>query len=250
MATPSDGVPSYVPPAYVEWVKQAAAATGLSVGVVAAQIELESGFNPKATSPTGAQGIAQFEPGTWKSYGHGSAYDPNNALPAYIGLMKDLLKQFGGDVSKALAAYNAGPGNIAAGAGYARRILGNAGKGGTTVGPGTGTAPGGAGGGTAPAAPSASVSSIAGAVEAELGAMSPGTGLGGFLGGLISTPSTIWTDLISPVLALVPHVFAIATDLLKALEWLINPVSWVRIGAAIVGSVLLFLGIHQITAAA
>ena len=90
---------------------------------------MESGFNPRATSPTGAQGIAQFEPGTWKSQGiPGSPYDPNAALQGYVKLMGSLLNQYGGNVKNALAAYNAGPGNLPGGMGYANSILSNAGS--------------------------------------------------------------------------------------------------------------------------
>lgn len=120
-------VPAYVPKGYRSWVSTASQQTGLSSSIVAAQINMESGFDPNATSPTGAEGIAQFEPGTWKSYGKGSAYDPNKALPAYIKMMNTLLAQYNGNVRDALAAYNAGSGNLSAGYGYADAILAKAG---------------------------------------------------------------------------------------------------------------------------
>jgi hypothetical protein len=122
-----------VPPAYRGWVNTAAKGTGLPSSVVAAQINTESRFNPKATSPVGAQGIAQFMPGTWKGQGiAGSPYDPNAALQGYVKLMGSLLNQFGGNVRNALAAYNAGPGNLRAGYGYADKILSAAGDGAPT----------------------------------------------------------------------------------------------------------------------
>lgn len=111
------------------WVNAAAKGTGLPPGVVAAQINMESGFNDRATSPVGAQGRAQFMPGTWKGLGiPGSPYDPNAALQGYVKYMGGLLHQFGGNVRNALAAYNAGPGNIQAGMGYANTILSHAGS--------------------------------------------------------------------------------------------------------------------------
>lgn len=126
-----------VPPQYVSYVNQAAAATGLPASVVAAQINNESGFNPNAVSPAGAQGIAQFEPGTFSSYGSGSPFNASDSFKAYSNYMKALLKQFGGNIQNALAAYNAGPGNIGAGMGYARTILSNAGvSSGARAGPG------------------------------------------------------------------------------------------------------------------
>jgi hypothetical protein len=260
----ANSLPSYVPAAYQQWVLQAAAGTGLPASVVAAQIEHESGFNPRATSPVGAQGIAQFMPGTYAAVGgQGSAYNPSNALPAYITLMRQLLTQFHGNTSQALAAYNAGPGNLKAGAGYARTVLQNAGQsptlqagatGGTTGGavstdPAAADAAGaagaaGAGGGNA--APSV----IADSVEAAIGAMIPGVPLGQWFGGIIRSADNMWTDLISPTLAIVPAVLLFLTNALKMMEWIINPMNWVRVIAAIVGTVLLILGIRQVTAAA
>jgi len=120
-----------VPSAYRGWVSSAARGTGLPASVVAAQINMESGFNPRAVSPAGAQGIAQFMPGTWASNAPrgSSPFDPNASLSAYTKLMGALLSQFGGNVRNALAAYNAGPGNLKAGYGYADAILSGAGAG-------------------------------------------------------------------------------------------------------------------------
>jgi hypothetical protein len=112
-----------VPGQYVQDVMRAARDTGLPPAVVAAQIDYESGFNPHAVSSTGAEGIAQFEPGTWPSYGRGSPFNPSAAFAAYGNFMRVLLAQEHGSVRNALAAYNAGPGNVAAGYGYADHIL-------------------------------------------------------------------------------------------------------------------------------
>lgn len=122
------GVPSIVPAQYVADVQQASSVTGLPIGVVAWQIQDESGFRPDVTSPTGAQGIAQFEPSTWATWGKGSPFNPKDAFAAYDRFMSSLLKQEGGNVFKALEAYNAGPGNLPAGAGYAANILRQAGE--------------------------------------------------------------------------------------------------------------------------
>lgn len=122
-------IPSIVPQQYLGDVANASAVTGLPASVVAWQIEDESSYNPNAVSPTGAQGIAQFEPGTWASYGQGSPFDPTNAFAAYDKLMSQLLHDEGGSIFNALAAYNAGEGNLSAGAGYASQILSQAGQG-------------------------------------------------------------------------------------------------------------------------
>jgi len=154
-------IPSYVPQQYKNWVAQAATGTGLPTTIVAAQIDMESGFNPKATSSTGAQGMAQFEPSTFAGLGiKGSPYDPGVALQAYTKEMGDLLRQYNGNIRNALAAYNAGSGNIAAGYGYADSIIGRAGvSSNATSGVGTGTGaftrtrPGGQSSGDTPGSP-------------------------------------------------------------------------------------------------
>ena len=124
-------VPSWVPQQYKGWVHTAAQQTGMPAVIVAAQIKLESDYNPGAVSPTGAQGIAQFEPGTWAGEGcKGSPFIPSDAFPCYIKLMRSLVRSYGGNIPKALAAYNAGPGDLAAGAGYAAEVYAIAGEGG------------------------------------------------------------------------------------------------------------------------
>lgn len=140
--TTSTGVPSYVPEKYKDDVAKAAASTGLPPSVVAAQINYESSFNPTAHSPAGAEGIAQFLPGTFAEYGPkgGSPWNVSDAFQAYIAYMSELLKEEKGSVRKALAAYNAGPGNLSAGYGYADHILSVAKTGSNAkAGPGGGT---------------------------------------------------------------------------------------------------------------
>ena len=81
--------------------------------MLAAQLMAESGFDPGAVSPAGAQGIAQFMPGTAASYGLRNPFDAEAAIDAQAHLMSDLLRQFR-SVPLALAAYNAGPGAVSA----------------------------------------------------------------------------------------------------------------------------------------
>jgi hypothetical protein len=137
----SAAVPSYVPAQYQGWVLSASANTGLPVTVVSAQIDDESGFDPDAVSGAGAEGIAQFEPATWASNAPkgSSEFNVSASLTAYSNLMSSLLKQYGGNVRDALAAYNAGPGDLSAGYGYADAILARAGlSSSTTANPGPG----------------------------------------------------------------------------------------------------------------
>lgn len=112
-------------------------ATGLPYSVVAAQANTESGFNATARSSAGAEGWLQFLPSTYDTYaaqagvGQGTEFNPADEAKVYDVYMSTLLKQEGGSVKKALAAYNAGPGNLSAGMGYANQILGEAGQAGS-----------------------------------------------------------------------------------------------------------------------
>jgi hypothetical protein len=123
-----------VPAQYDPLIREMSSSTGLPYDVIAAQASAESGFNPTARSPTGALGWLQFEPSTYNAYaaqagvGPGSEFNPASEAKVYDVFMGKLLQQFHGNVRNALAAYNAGPGNIQAGYGYADKILGTAGQ--------------------------------------------------------------------------------------------------------------------------
>lgn len=119
---------SGVPAAYAPLILRAAAdcGEGLSPAVLAAQIKQESNFNPGARSYAGAQGIAQFMPGTWATWGadgdgdgRKDVWDPEDAIPAQGTFMCSLLKkgkahpQYNGSpIELALAGYNAGWGRV------------------------------------------------------------------------------------------------------------------------------------------
>lgn len=104
-------VPSFVPARYRASILSAAMKWGVSAALLSAQLMAESGFDPNAGSPAGAQGIAQFMPATAASYGLTNPFDPVQAIDAQAHLMSDLLRQFGSP-ALALAAYNAGPGAV------------------------------------------------------------------------------------------------------------------------------------------
>lgn len=112
-----------VPGPYVLLVKLMSGATGIPYQVVACQANAESGFQANVVSSAGAEGWLQFLPSTFYSVWHGSPFNITDAANAYVVYMRALLREFGGNVRNALAAYNAGPGNIAAGFGYADGIL-------------------------------------------------------------------------------------------------------------------------------
>ena len=106
-------MPSFVPARYRGPILRSAARWNVSAALIAAQLLVESNFDPDAVSPAGAQGIAQFMPGTAAAYGLKDPFDPEEAIDAQAHLMSDLLRQFD-SIPLALAAYNAGPGAVAA----------------------------------------------------------------------------------------------------------------------------------------
>jgi Transglycosylase SLT domain/D-alanyl-D-alanine carboxypeptidase/Putative Flp pilus-assembly TadE/G-like len=107
------GLPDFVPPQYRAPLMRSGSRWNISPGLLAAQLMAESGFNPRAVSPAGALGIAQFMPATARSYGLRDPFDPIASIDAQAHLMSDLLHQFH-SVPLALAAYNAGSGAVAA----------------------------------------------------------------------------------------------------------------------------------------
>lgn len=106
-------LPSFVPAEFRDPILRAAARWNVSAALLAGQLMAESGFDPNAGSPAGAQGIAQFMPSTAASYGLRNPYDPEEAIDAEAHLMSDLIQQFGSP-ELALAAYNAGPAPVEA----------------------------------------------------------------------------------------------------------------------------------------
>src|SRR5580693_4005010 len=94
-------------------LEQAAAENGLPVEFFARVIWQESRFNAMAVSSKGAQGIAQFMPGTADYRGLIDPFDPIEALKNSASYLHDLKTQFG-NLGLAAAAYNAGPGRVSA----------------------------------------------------------------------------------------------------------------------------------------
>ena len=81
----------------------------LDSNLVKSVIKQESGFNPKAKSHAGAQGLMQLMPQTAKSLGVFNSDNPYQNVRGGITYLAQQLKKFDGNVQKALAAYNAGP---------------------------------------------------------------------------------------------------------------------------------------------
>ncbi|WP_369205545.1 NlpC/P60 family protein [Streptomyces sp. PU-14G] len=122
-----------VPPEYLQWIERAGKeCKAVSAPLIAAQIAAESNWNPTAQSSAGAQGLSQFLPGTWKTWGVDAAgkdggsepdgvadpFTPGDAIMTQARYdcwlaSKVTAMGLGGDPTRLiLAAYNAGPGAV------------------------------------------------------------------------------------------------------------------------------------------
>lgn len=94
-------------------IESSATREKLPVGFFTRLIFKESAFRPQVVSPAGAQGVAQFMPGTAAERGLANPFDPEQAIPASARLLSDLRARFG-NLGLAAAAYNGGPNRVAA----------------------------------------------------------------------------------------------------------------------------------------
>lgn len=96
---------------YADMFIRAGAKHNVSPKLLAAVAKVESGYNPKAVSPAGAQGLMQLMPGTAKGLGVRNSFDPEQAIDGAAKLLSRNLKEFK-SLPLALAAYNAGGGAV------------------------------------------------------------------------------------------------------------------------------------------
>jgi hypothetical protein len=96
---------------FADLFNQAGAKYGVSPALLSAVAKQESGYNPRAVSGAGAQGLMQLMPGTARGLGVSNSFDPAQAVDGAARMLRDLHNRFG-RTDLALAGYNAGPGAV------------------------------------------------------------------------------------------------------------------------------------------
>jgi soluble lytic murein transglycosylase-like protein len=109
-AVPTSGSAGSTP--YDALISQAAERYGLDPAVLHGLIQQESGFDPNSQSSAGAAGLTQLMPATASSMGVSNPLNPAESIEGGARYLSQLMTQFGGNTTDALAAYNAGPGAV------------------------------------------------------------------------------------------------------------------------------------------
>src|SRR6185503_4707728 len=110
--TTADARPAASSPRFDDLVIAHAQRHSLRPELVRAVIQVESGYNPRATSPKGAMGLMQLMPATARELGVRNPYDPEENIRGGTAYLRRLLDKYDGNEELALAAYNAGSGAV------------------------------------------------------------------------------------------------------------------------------------------
>ena len=100
------------PARYEKYIRNAALTHQLDPMLIKAVIKVESDFNPYAVSSSGAKGLMQLMPETAMDMEVGNLFDPQENINGGTKYLKNLLLAYDNDLSRSLAAYNAGPGKV------------------------------------------------------------------------------------------------------------------------------------------
>lgn len=97
---------------YIDIIGEISEKYKIPAGLIQKMIETESSYNPNAVSSAGARGLMQLMPANIKEQGVTNANDPRQNIEAGVKEISGYLSRYNGDLVMALAAYNAGPGNV------------------------------------------------------------------------------------------------------------------------------------------